>query len=344
MAVETRLLQFLRDYGTHFTVNRMLSFDSVKLRLEREQPMTFLEFNYMLMQATDFLELNRKLRLPAADGRLGPVGQYHQRRRTDPKGGPEGRLRLDHPPAVDRLWQKMGKTVGGAVWLNADALSPYDYWQYWRNTEDGDVARFMRLFTDLSDDAIAGYEALEGAAINDAKKALADAATTMLHGADEAAKARAAAETAFEKGQISADLPTIELPADEVYGAMIAAVVTKAGLTGLERRGPPPGPGRRPAPERRPCVRRRPAADPGRPQGRRDQAGGGQEEDRAGSPRLTPPHLTSAALDPTYWLAKELGPGFRRDDRSLKCPLPKANPPPPSISRPTAAAGSPSPP
>ncbi|PZU54679.1 MAG: tyrosine--tRNA ligase, partial [Brevundimonas sp.] len=127
--------------------------------------------------------------------------------------------------------QKMGKTVGGAVWLNADALSPYDYWQYWRNTEDGDVGRFMRLFTDLSDAEIAGYEALEGAAINDAKKALADAATAMLHGADEAAKARAAAETAFEKGQVSADLPTVELPASEVYGAMIAAVVTKAGLT-----------------------------------------------------------------------------------------------------------------
>ena len=126
---------------------------------------------------------------------------------------------------------KMGKTAQGAIWLNAEQLSPYDYWQFWRNAEDADVGRFMRLFTDLSLKQIAQYEALEGAAINDAKKALADAATTLLHGADEAAKARAAAESNFEKGQLSADLPTVELPSAEVYGAMIAAVVTKAGLT-----------------------------------------------------------------------------------------------------------------
>ena len=125
----------------------------------------------------------------------------------------------------------MGKTAQGAVWLNAEQLSPYDYWQFWRNAEDADVGRFMRLFTDLTLDQIAAYEALEGAAINDAKKALADAATTLLHGAEEAAKARAAAESAFEKGQVSADLPTVELPSAEIFGAMIAAVVTKAGLT-----------------------------------------------------------------------------------------------------------------
>jgi tyrosyl-tRNA synthetase len=224
-------LEFLRDYGTHFTVNRMLSFDSVKLRLEREQPLTFLEFNYMLMQATDFLELNRRygctLQMGGSDQWGNIINGVELTRKVDQKAA----FGLTTPLLSTASGQKMGKTVGGAVWLNADALSPDDYWPYWRNTEDGDVGRFMRLFTDLSDAEIAGYEALEGAAINDAKKALADACTTMLHGAEAAATARAAAETAFEKGQVSADLPTVELPASEVYGAMIAAVVTKAGLT-----------------------------------------------------------------------------------------------------------------
>ena len=224
-------LEFLRDYGTHFTVNRMLSFDSVKLRLEREQPLTFLEFNYMLMQATDFLELNRRygctLQMGGSDQWGNIINGVELARKVDQKAA----FGLTTPLLATASGQKMGKTVGGAVWLNADALSPYDYWQYWRNTEDGDVGRFMRLFTDLSDAEIAGYEALEGAAINDAKKALADATTTMLHGADEAAKARAAAEGAFERGTLSADLPTVELPSAEVIGAMIAAVTTRAGLT-----------------------------------------------------------------------------------------------------------------
>ncbi|MBJ7448414.1 MAG: tyrosine--tRNA ligase [Brevundimonas sp.] len=224
-------LEFLRDYGTHFTVNRMLSFDSVKLRLEREQPLTFLEFNYMLMQATDFLELNRRygctLQMGGSDQWGNIINGVELTRKVDQKAA----FGLTTPLLQTASGQKMGKTVGGAVWLNADALSPYDYWQYWRNTEDGDVGRFMRLFTDLSDAEIAGYEALEGAAINDAKKALADATTTMLHGADEAAKARAAAEGAFERGTLSADLPTVELPSAEVIGAMIAAVTTRAGLT-----------------------------------------------------------------------------------------------------------------
>ena len=126
---------------------------------------------------------------------------------------------------------KMGKTAQGAVWLNAEQLSPYDYWQFWRNGDDADVGKFLRLFTDLPLDEIARLEALDGAAINDAKKALADAATTMLHGAAEAEKARAAAEGAFERGTLSADLPTVELPRNEVIGAMVAAVATRAGLT-----------------------------------------------------------------------------------------------------------------
>ncbi|PZU72979.1 MAG: tyrosine--tRNA ligase [Brevundimonas sp.] len=224
-------IQFLRDFGTHFTVNRMLSFDSVKLRLEREQPMTFLEFNYMLMQSVDFLELNRSLKVTLQMGGSDQWGNITSGvdlvRRVDQKAA----FGLTTPLLTTASGGKMGKTAQGAVWLNAEQLSPYDYWQFWRNAEDADVGRFMRLFTDLSLEQIAEYEALEGAAINDAKKALADAATTLLHGAEAAATARAAAETAFEKGQISADLPTVELPAAEVYGAMIAAVVTKAGLT-----------------------------------------------------------------------------------------------------------------
>jgi len=224
-------IQFLRDFGTHFTVNRMLSFDSVKLRLEREQPMTFLEFNYMLMQSVDFLELNRSLGVTLQMGGSDQWGNITSGvdlvRRVDQKAA----FGLTTPLLTTASGGKMGKTAQGAVWLNAEQLSPYDYWQFWRNAEDADVGRFMRLFTDLTLDQIADYEALEGAAINDAKKALADAATTLLHGAEEAAKARAAAESAFEKGQVSADLPTVELPSGEVFGAMIAAVVTKAGLT-----------------------------------------------------------------------------------------------------------------
>ncbi|MDO9608277.1 MAG: tyrosine--tRNA ligase [Brevundimonas sp.] len=224
-------IQFLRDFGTHFTVNRMLSFDSVKLRLEREQPMTFLEFNYMLMQSVDFLELNRSHKVTLQMGGSDQWGNITSGvdlvRRVDQKAA----FGLTTPLLTTASGGKMGKTAQGAVWLNAEQLSPYDYWQFWRNAEDADVGRFMRLFTDLTLEQIADYEALEGAAINDAKKALADAATTLLHGAEEAAKARAAAESNFEKGQVSADLPTVELPASEVYGAMIAAVVTKAGLT-----------------------------------------------------------------------------------------------------------------
>ncbi|QIF82015.1 tyrosine--tRNA ligase [Brevundimonas sp. 'scallop'] len=224
-------IQFLRDFGTHFTVNRMLSFDSVKLRLEREQPMTFLEFNYMLMQSVDFLELNRShnvtLQMGGSDQWGNITSGVDLVRRVDQKAA----FGLTTPLLTTASGGKMGKTAQGAIWLNAEQLSPYDYWQFWRNAEDADVGRFMRLFTDLSLEQIAQYEALEGAAINDAKKALADAATTMLHDAEAAATARAAAESAFEKGQLSADLPTVELPSAEVYGAMIAAVVTKAGLT-----------------------------------------------------------------------------------------------------------------
>ena len=224
-------VEFLREYGTHFTINRMLAFDSVKLRLEREQPMTFLEFNYMLMQSVDFLELNRArgctLQMGGSDQWGNIVSGVDLVRRVDQKAA----FGLTTPLLTTASGGKMGKTAQGAVWLNEEQLSPYDYWQFWRNVDDADVGKFLRLFTDLPLNEIARLEALEGAGINDAKKTLADAATTMLHGAEAAATARAAAEGAFERGTLSADLPTVELPADEVIGAMIAAVTTKAGLT-----------------------------------------------------------------------------------------------------------------
>ena len=224
-------VEFLREYGTHFTINRMLAFDSVKLRLEREQPMTFLEFNYMLMQSVDFLELNRArgctLQMGGSDQWGNIVSGVDLVRRVDQKAA----FGLTTPLLTTASGGKMGKTAQGAVWLNAEQLSPYDYWQFWRNVDDADVGRFLRLFTDMPLDEVARLEALEGAGINDAKKTLADAATTMLHGADAAATARAAAEGAFERGTLSADLPTVELPRKEVIGAMIAAVTTRAGLT-----------------------------------------------------------------------------------------------------------------
>ena len=224
-------VQFLRDYGTHFTINRMLAYDSVKLRLEREQPMTFLEFNYMLMQSVDFLELNRAhnvtLQMGGSDQWGNITSGVDLVRRVDQKAS----FGLTTPLLTTASGGKMGKTAGGAIWLNEEQLSPYDYWQFWRNVEDADVGRFMRLFTDLTLEEIAAYEAMEGAQINEAKKALADATTTMMHGEEAAKAARAAAEAAFEKGQLSADLPTVELLRDEVIGAMVAAVITKAGLT-----------------------------------------------------------------------------------------------------------------
>jgi tyrosyl-tRNA synthetase len=224
-------VQFLRDYGVHFTVNRMLAFDSVKLRLEREQPMTFLEFNYMLMQAVDFLELNRAhgcvLQMGGSDQWGNILNGVELTRRVDQKAA----FGLTTPLLATASGAKMGKTMSGAVWLNAEQLSPYDYWQFWRNTEDADVGRFLKLFTDLPLDEIARLEALPGAQINDAKKVLADEATRMAHGEDEARKARDAAEKAFEQGALSVDLPTFEVPtADLDAGIVLANLVADAGL------------------------------------------------------------------------------------------------------------------
>jgi tyrosyl-tRNA synthetase len=225
-------IEFLRTFGTHFTINRMLTFDSVKLRLEREQPMTFLEFNYMLMQAVDFRELNSNYNCVLQMGGSDQWGNI--------VNGVELTRRLNHKPAfglttpllTTASGAKMGKTVGGAVWLNADALSPYDYWQYWRNAEDADVGKFLRLFTDLPMDEIARLEKLEGAEINDAKKILADAATRMVHGEAAAVTARDAAQKAFEQGVLSADLPTHEIARSVLEeGLMLAALATQIGLT-----------------------------------------------------------------------------------------------------------------
>jgi tyrosyl-tRNA synthetase len=226
-------LAFLRDYGVHFTINRMMTFDSVKLRLEREQPLTFLEFNYMLMQAVDFSELYKRhnctLQMGGSD-QWGNIINGTELTRRVAGGEAYG---LTTPLLTTASGAKMGKTMGGAVWLNADMLSPYDYWQYWRNVEDRDVGRFLKLYTELSLEEIARLEALPGAEINDAKKVLADEATTLLHGAEAAAQARAASEAAFEQGKLSVDLPTVEIArADLEAGIQIATLAADAGLAG----------------------------------------------------------------------------------------------------------------
>ena len=209
-------VEFLREVGRHFTINRMLTFDSVKLRLDREQPLTFLEFNYMILQAYDFLELSRRagcrLQMGGSDQWGNIVNGMELARRID---GTEV-FGLTTPLITTADGAKMGKTAQGAVWLNADQLSPYDYWQFWRNTDDGDVERFLKLFTDLPLNEIARLASAGGAAINDAKVALATAATAMLHG-DEAA--RAAEETAratFAGGGIGADLPSLDVPTGKI--------------------------------------------------------------------------------------------------------------------------------
>jgi tyrosyl-tRNA synthetase len=224
-------LDFLRDYGTHFTINRMLTFDSVKLRLDREQPLTFLEFNYMLLQAVDFLELNRRygctLQLGGADQWGNIINGVELCRRVDGKEV----FGFTAPLLTTASGAKMGKTEAGAVWLNEDLLSPYEYWQFWRNTEDADVGRFLRLFTDMGLDEIARLEALEGAEINTAKIALANAATAMLHGADAARDAEATAKATFTGGA-GADLPTVEISKAELEadGVPVVAAVADAGL------------------------------------------------------------------------------------------------------------------
>ena len=224
-------IPMLRDIGRHFTINRMLTFDSVKLRLEREQPLTFLEFNYMILQAYDFVELARRhdcaLQMGGSDQWGNIVNGIDLGRRVAEKE----LFGLTTPLITTASGAKMGKTADGAVWLKADRFAPYDYWQFWRNTEDADVGRFLRLFTDLPLDEIARLEALEGSEINDAKKILANAATRMLHGADAAEQAAETAAQTFEAGLTAEGLPTTEMPRDELdAGIALFALMARAGL------------------------------------------------------------------------------------------------------------------
>ena len=219
-------LPFLRDIGRHFSVNRMLTFESVKVRLDREQSLSFLEFNYMILQAYDFLELSRRsgcrMQLGGSDQGGNIVNGVELARRVD---GTQV-FGVTTPLLTTADGKKMGKTESGAVWLNADQLSPYDFWQYWRNVADADVARFLRLFTDVPLDEVARLEALQGAEINEAKKRLADEVTTLLHGPDAAAEAADTARRTFEEGAAGEALPTLTVTGE----IGIVAALTTLGL------------------------------------------------------------------------------------------------------------------
>ena len=224
-------IDFLRDVGRHFSVNRMLSFDSVKLRLERDQELSFLEFNYMILQAYDFTELSRRygcvLQMGGSDQWGNIVNGIDLGRRM----GTDQLYAVTCPLITTSSGAKMGKTAQGAVWLNADQLSPYDYWQFWRNTEDADVGRFLRLFTELPLAEIARLERLQGAEINEAKKVLATEATALLHGLSAAENAAETARKTFEEGASGSALPTIDVPHGELQaGVSLAALFVRAGL------------------------------------------------------------------------------------------------------------------
>ncbi len=220
-------IELLQQVGTHFTINRMLTFDSVKLRLDREQPMTFLEFNYMILQGYDFRHLSKdmgvRLQMGGSDQWGNIVNGMELGRRMD---GAE-LYGLTTPLLATASGAKMGKTAAGAVWLNMGQLPHFDYWQYWRNCDDRDVGRFLKLFTDLPLDEIARLEALEGAEINEAKKILANEATALCRGAEAAATAAETATQTFEKGQIGGDLPTVSMPAE---GMMIVDALRELGF------------------------------------------------------------------------------------------------------------------
>jgi tyrosyl-tRNA synthetase len=228
---ELRYIPLLRDIGRHFSVNRMLTMDSVKLRLERDQPLSFLEFNYMILQAYDFVELARRYDCALQMGGSDQWGNIVMGVELGRRVADKALFGLTTPLITTSSGAKMGKTAQGAVWLNADRLSPYDYWQFWRNTEDEDVGRFLRLFTELPLAEIARLEKLKDAEINDAKKVLATEATRLCHG--EAA-ARVAADTArqtFEQGSASAGLPTIDIPRAELEKGIAAIeLFRRAGL------------------------------------------------------------------------------------------------------------------
>lgn len=224
-------IDLLREVGVHFSVNRMLSFDSVRTRLEREQGLTFLEFNYCILQSYDFRELNQRhgvvLQMGGSDQWGNIVSGADLVRRTEGKTV----FGLTTPLIATSSGAKMGKSAKGAVWLTADKLSPYDYWQFWRNTEDADVGRFLKLFTDLPLDETARLASLGGAEINEAKKVLATEATRLAHGADAAASAAETARRAFEQGEAADTLPSVSVPAAELTGGIpIFRLLVEAGL------------------------------------------------------------------------------------------------------------------
>ncbi|HWD28459.1 MAG TPA: tyrosine--tRNA ligase [Rhizomicrobium sp.] len=227
-------IPFLREVGKHFSVNRMLTMDSVRLRLEREQPMSFLEFNYSIMQAYDFVELSKrygcKLQSSGSDQWGNVVSGIELGRRMN---GSQ-LFGLTTPLITTASGAKMGKSVSGAVWLNKEMLSVYDYWQFWRNTEDGDVGKFLRLFTDMKLDEIARLEALQGAEMNDAKKILATEATAVLHGRAAADEAAETARRTFEEGALAQGLPTFTLKLPE--GVLNLAVATGLAASNSEAR------------------------------------------------------------------------------------------------------------
>ena len=224
-------VQFLRDYGRHFSVNRMLSFDSVKLRLDREQPLSFLEFNYMILQAYDFLELSRRfdcsLQMGGSDQWGNIVNGVELARRIDQKSV----FGLTTPLVTTASGAKMGKSAQGAIWLNSDRLSPYDFWQYWRNTEDEDVDRFLKLFTELPLDEIARLSALKGSELNEAKKILAHEVTQLCHGRDAANSVAESARKTFEEGSVGQDLPFIIINKDDLEdGVWVIEAMRKLAL------------------------------------------------------------------------------------------------------------------
>ena len=224
-------VQFLRDYGRHFSVNRMLSFDSVKLRLDREQPLSFLEFNYMILQAYDFLELSRRfdcsLQMGGSDQWGNIVNGVELARRIDQKSV----FGLTTPLVTTASGAKMGKSAQGAIWLNSDRLSPYDFWQYWRNTEDEDVDRFLKLFTELPLDEIARLSALKGNELNEAKKILAHEVTQLCHGRDAANSVAESARKTFEEGSIGQDLPFIIINKNDLEdGVWVIEAMRKLAL------------------------------------------------------------------------------------------------------------------
>jgi tyrosyl-tRNA synthetase len=226
-------LEFLRDVGRHFSVNRMLSFDSVKLRLDRQQSLSFLEFNYMILQAYDFVELNKRYGTRLQMGGSDQWGNIVSGIDLGHRMGTPQLYALTSPLLTTASGAKMGKSLSGAIWLNPDMLPAYEFWQYWRNTEDADVERFLKLYTTLPLDEIARLAALGGSEINEAKKVLATEITAMLHGREAAGQAAETARKTFEEGALAESLPTVELPAAELEaGVGVLALFVKAGLAG----------------------------------------------------------------------------------------------------------------